>query len=136
MRGLQDLQLLRPLREARRDVRRVQKVAIASLKQTFVHCAELMLDDGADSAAPGGAETLALCGSWDHAGSCRWPHHTQANWDGSRRELRVVFAADTDEEDAVRSKIVEALEGGHCTGPDGDREPLVACRQRCRSTYR
>ncbi|MES2572728.1 MAG: hypothetical protein V4710_22080 [Verrucomicrobiota bacterium] len=84
-----------------------------------MHRAKLLLDPAADPAAPGGAVTLALCGSWDHEGACRWPHHSHASWNGSSGELRVVFIADTNEEAAVRQLIGKALGEGQCIVPDG-----------------
>jgi len=30
-----------------------------------------------DPRAPGGAVTVALCGSWEHDGACRWPHNSR-----------------------------------------------------------
>lgn len=98
------------------------------MKQPFVHRAEVILDAGADSAAPGGAVTIALCGSWDHAGACRWPHRSDANWHERRGELRVVFVADIGEETTVRNLIDKALTRGRCTVPDGttSRWTLVA----------
>jgi hypothetical protein len=89
------------------------------MKQSFVQCAEVRLEADADPAAPGGAVTLALCGSWDHAGACRWPHHTSATWDDGRGEVRVLFVAEEAEEMHVRDLIEHALAGGECVGPDG-----------------
>jgi hypothetical protein len=89
------------------------------MKRTFVQCAEVMLQADADPAAPGGAVTTALCGSWDHAGECRWPHHTSATWQERRGSVRVVFVADTEKESHVRALINKALKGGECVGPDG-----------------
>jgi hypothetical protein len=93
------------------------------MKRTFVQCADILLEPGADPAAPGGAVTLALCGSWDHAGPCRWPHETSAQWagdgDGRRGRLRTVFTADAEDEAHVRALIAQALAGGECMGPDG-----------------
>lgn len=96
------------------------------MKRSYVQCAELLLEPDADPAAPGGAVTLALCGSWDHAGTCRWPHETLAAWDGRRGQVRVVFAADPEEENHVRMLIYRALAGGECTGPDGRFSRWVA----------
>ena len=92
-----------------------------AMKQIFVQCADIVLEPGADPAAPGGAVTLALCGSWDHAGPCRWPHETAALWegDGRRGNVRTVFTADAEDEARVRELIAQALSGGACTGPDG-----------------
>jgi hypothetical protein len=88
------------------------------MKRSFVQCAALHLA-GADPAAPGGAVTVALCGTWDHAGACRWPHHTSAVWDDRRGMVRVVFVADAKEEDHVRALIDQALATGECVGPNG-----------------
>lgn len=89
------------------------------MKRSFVQCATLLLEPDADPAAPGGAVTLALCGSWDHTGECRWPHRTSAAWDGRQGRVRVVFVADEKDEDHVRALIDRALANGECTGPDG-----------------
>jgi len=89
------------------------------MKQTFVQCVEVLLEAGADPAAPGGAVKLALCESWDHPGPCRWPHETAAEWDGRRGKVRTVFMADAEDEGHVRALIEQALAGGECAGPDG-----------------
>jgi len=89
------------------------------MKRSFVQCAEVLLEPDADPAAPGGAVTLALCGSWDHDGACRWPHQTSAAWDERRGCVRVVFVADAEDEMHVRALIDRALTGGECVGPDG-----------------
>lgn len=91
------------------------------MKLRFVQCATILLEADADPAAPGGAVTLALCGSWDHPGACRWPHQTSATWDERRGEVRVVFVAEATEETQVRALIDGALAGGDCMGPDGKR---------------
>jgi hypothetical protein len=89
------------------------------MKKSFVQCADVLLEPGADPAAPGGAVTLALCGSWDHAGACRWPHQTSAAWDQRRGKVRVVFLANAEDENHVRALIDRALASGRCVGPDG-----------------
>ena len=99
------------------------------MQRTYVQCAELTLKADADSAAPGGAVTLALCGSWDHAGPCRWPHETSGAWDGRRGRVRVVFAAKAEEEAHVRALIERALAGGECRGPDGTQSFWVVVEQ-------
>lgn len=88
------------------------------MKRTFVHCADVSLEDGADPAAPGGAITLELCGSWDHPGPCRWPHETSGVWDERRGKIRVVFLACEEEENYVRQLISKAIAKGLCVGPD------------------
>lgn len=89
------------------------------MKQPFVHCADLELAAGAEAAAPGGAVTIALCGSWDHEGGCRWPHHTTAEPRDGRTSVRVVFVAEAEQEASLRASIHDALANGRCTGPDG-----------------
>jgi hypothetical protein len=89
------------------------------MKRTFVQCADVLLEEGADPAAPGGAVTLELCGSWDHSGPCRWPHETSADWEGRRGRVRVVFLAADEDERQVRALITRALANGTCVGPDG-----------------
>jgi hypothetical protein len=80
-----------------------------SARKAFVHEAELVLEAGTDPRAPGGAVTVALCGSWDHEGPCRWPHNNEIDADGSQARFRTVFAAVPPEEDEVRARIEEAL---------------------------
>ncbi len=99
------------------------------MKQTCVHCADVLLEPGADSAAPGGAVTLALCGSWDHPDPCRWPHHTSAEWADRQGRVRVVFLAAPEDEARVRTQIERALAGGTCLGPDGKSNHWTATNQ-------
>lgn len=92
------------------------------MRSTFVHEAVLVLDEGGDERAPGGAVTLALCGSWDHPGPCPLaPHHTSVRAQGSGHVVRVLFACDPMAEDEVRERVVEALADGDLLGPDGVR---------------
>ena len=77
------------------------------------------MEPGSDPAAPGGAVTVALCGTWDHPGPCRWPHQTSAAWEERRGHVRVVFVAEEEEETRIRALIDRALAGGECVGPDG-----------------
>jgi hypothetical protein len=88
-------------------------------RTAYAHDAVVILAPGGDSAAPGGAITVALCGGWDHEPPCPLaPHHTDATAasDGTVR-LRVLFA--TDDEARVRSLIGRALSSGRLAGPDG-----------------
>jgi hypothetical protein len=85
----------------------------------FVHEASIELAGGADPRAPGGAITVALCGHWEHEPPCRWPHQTDIAPDGHRHVVRTVFTAPPEEEEAVRQRIVEALQSGEQAGPDG-----------------
>lgn len=96
------------------------------MRPTFVQCADVLLEPDGSAAAPGGAVTLALCGSWDHAGACRWPHKTSVVWDGCQGRVRVVFVAGEEDEKHVRVLINQALVGGECVGPDGMLNRWVA----------
>jgi hypothetical protein len=78
-------------------------------RSPYVHEAELRLAGGADPRAPGGAVTVALCGSWSHDGPCRWPHHSALVPAGGGTTLRTVFAAPPGDEDEIRARIERAL---------------------------
>jgi hypothetical protein len=83
------------------------------MRSAFAHDAVLDLDDGADDRAPGAAITTALCGSWEHDPPCPLaPHHTAVTRSGTEVSLRLLFAADPDDEDRVRSLVAEALARG------------------------
>jgi hypothetical protein len=85
-----------------------------------VHRAVLALSPGADRAAPGGAVTVALCGSWEHPPPCPLaPHHTAVDGADDALDVRVVFAAAPDDEAEVRRRIEAALADGETTRPDG-----------------
>lgn len=88
---------------------------------TYAHDAEILVGAGGDSAAPGGAITVALCGHWNHQPPCpRAPHHTGVVSAGADTvRLRVLFAAEPADEPGIRSLIVEALKVGRATGPNG-----------------
>ena len=90
-------------------------------RAAYAHDAVVILDSGGDSRAPGGAITVALCGHWDHQPPCPLaPHHTDATPAGDDVvRLRVLFAAEPDDEPRVRALIGEALLSGRLTGPDG-----------------
>jgi hypothetical protein len=91
------------------------------LRTAYAHDAVVMLDPGGDSAALGGAITVALCGHWEHQPPCPLaPHHTDAVPVGDGRiRLHVQFEADPSDESRVRSLIDQALASGRLTGPDG-----------------
>ena len=80
-----------------------------SERQAFALEAELELHEGTDPRAPGGAVTVALCGSWNHEGPCRWPHHSAIDGAAGSVRLRTVFAVVADDERDVRARIVAAL---------------------------
>lgn len=91
------------------------------MRAVFAHDAVLAMESDQDRRAPGGAITLALCGSWEHEPPCPLaPHHTSAERDGDVVRLRVLFAAEGGDEAEVRRRIAEALAAGEAATPDGD----------------
>ena len=88
--------------------------------RSYAHRAVLALSPGADRRAPGGAVTLALCGSWEHPPPCPLaPHHTAVDGADDALHVRVVFAAAPDDEAEVRRRIEAALGAGGTARPDG-----------------
>ncbi len=71
--------------------------------------AELALEAGLDPRAPGGAVTVALCGSWDHDPPCHWPHNNDFEMDGTVQRLRTLYVAPPEDVDEVRARIEAAL---------------------------
>ncbi len=77
------------------------------------------MEPHADVRAPGAAVTVALCGHWDHEPPCPLaPHWTSANEDDGELRVRILFAAEPDEEGKVRHLIERAL-SGQLKFPDG-----------------
>src|SRR3954454_22814930 len=90
-------------------------------RTSFAHDAVLTMDGG-DLRAPGGAITVALCGSWSHDGPCPLaPHFTRADRDGHEVAVRLVFAAAPDQEARVRALVDDALARGEGADPQGAR---------------
>ena len=86
------------------------------MRTAYAHEAVLVLEACTDQRAPGGAITTALCGTWTHLGPCPLsPHYTSTRLDGRRLVVRVLFAAEPDDEQAVRQRIVAALSRGRST---------------------
>jgi hypothetical protein len=89
---------------------------------TFAHEALIELAAGGDQRAPGGAITVALCGTWEHPPPCPVaPHATTAEREGHNVRLRVIFAAEPGDERWVRRVIDDVLEGGWGLDPEGAR---------------
>ena len=87
----------------------------------YVHEACLSLGPDSDPAAPGAAVTVALCGTWEHGGPCRWSHRTApVRRIGPTLDVRILFVCDLAEERDLRSRIVTALAAGHLAGPGGE----------------
>ena len=90
------------------------------MRTAFAHDALLDPDPALDHRAPGGAVTLALCGSLDHEPPCPLaPHHTTVDAEGALLRVRVLFAVDAADEARVRSLVERALAGGEWEYPDG-----------------
>lgn len=79
------------------------------MTKSFVHLASLRLTPGVDAAAVRAAVTAELCGSVEHEGQCRWPHHTTVELDCDTAVFRTVFFASETEEREVRTRIRAAL---------------------------
>ena len=91
-------------------------------RETFAYDAVLILGAEGDDRAPGGAITVALCGSWSHEPPCPLaPHHTDARRAGQEVTLRVLFAAAPDDEARVRALIEGILTRGEGEDPGGVR---------------
>ena len=91
-------------------------------RQAFAHAAVVALEPGGDERAPGGAITVALCGTADHPPPCPVaPHHTAAERTGDDLRLRILFAADPDDEPWVRRVVDEALARGWAVDREGVR---------------
>jgi hypothetical protein len=95
---------------------------VRAVRETFAHDAVLTLDPDGDEHAPGGAITVALCGSCSHEPPCPLaPHHTRAHRSGSEVTLRVLFAAEPDDEPRVRRLLQDVLSRGWGDTPEGGR---------------
>jgi hypothetical protein len=91
------------------------------MREVFAHDAVLAMASQEDLRAPGGAITVALCGSWEHEPPCPLaPHHTAAEREGDSVRLRVLFAAEPADEPDVRQRIAETLAAAHLVTPGGD----------------
>jgi hypothetical protein len=90
------------------------------MRQAYAHDAVLDPHPALDHRAPGGAVTLALCGSLDHPPPCPLaPHHTTVEAEGALLRVRVLFAVEADDEPRVRALVERALASGEWTYPDG-----------------
>ena len=91
------------------------------VRTAFAHDAVVDMDDDADLTGPGGAVTLALCGSFDHAPPCPLaPHHTQIERTGDQAQVHTIFATEPSLESEVRQHIDQALARGSRETPTGE----------------
>ena len=92
------------------------------MRTPFAHVAAVALAPGGDSRAPGGAITIALCGSSQHEPPCPLAAHAvEAVPDGDLLRIRILFATAPGDEAEVRRRIDGALATGEHVGPDGSR---------------
>ncbi len=80
-----------------------------SLRRAFAFEARLELSPDLDTRAPGGEVTVALCGSWEHDGPCRWPHNNAIDASTVPARLRTVVVADPETDAEVVTRIETAL---------------------------
>ena len=93
---------------------------MTTARRGYAHDAVLVLEEDGDERAPGGAITVALCGSWWHDGPCPLaPHHTRVHRAGAEVTLRLLFAAEPDDEPRVRALVDDALSREWGDTPDG-----------------
>lgn len=90
------------------------------MRQAYAHEAVVVLPEGADTRAIGGAITVALCGALEHEPPCPLAaHHTAAVESDGEVRVRVLFTADPARVDDIRDRIDAVIEAGTFTGPDG-----------------
>lgn len=78
--------------------------------RAYAHDAVVTMPADADVREPGAKITVALCGHWEHEGPCPLaPHHTSAVRAGDAVALRILFAAEADDETEVRARIRATL---------------------------
>ena len=71
----------------------------------------LELKPGTDPRAPGGEVTVALCGHWEHAGPCHWPHNSRIDSDAAPARLRTVVVVPAADRAEVERRVEVALRG-------------------------
>jgi hypothetical protein len=90
------------------------------MRAAFAHEALLTMEPDADSGAPGAAITVELCGHWNHEPPCPLaPHHTRVEQIEGGVRLRILFAAEANNESSVREGITRALADGRLDEPGG-----------------
>jgi hypothetical protein len=90
------------------------------MREAFAHDAVLVLENGGDERAPGGAITVALCGEMAHDPPCPLaPHHTRVHRTDGVVTLRLIFAAEPEDEHRVRLLVEDVLSRGWGDSPAG-----------------
>ena len=74
--------------------------------------------------------TVELCGHWQHAGACRWPHNSAIDDSRDPARLRTLFVADEAEAPAVGDRIEAALRGATAWSVVSIRSRPVATTER------
>ena len=94
---------------------------MTGMRRGFAHVAFVTPEDDSDSNALGGAITVELCGQWNHPGQpCPLaPHHSSSMPTDDGVRLRILFAAEPEDEAEVRARIRAALSRSSIEGPDG-----------------
>ena len=85
-----------------------------------MHQALIRAGSSFDARAPGGAVTVALCGTLNHDGPCPLaPHHTSTSLIDDLIAVRIVFATEPEREGMVRQYVDTALSAESFRSPDG-----------------
>ena len=71
--------------------------------------AALILAVDTDANAAGAAVTVELCGHWEHAGPCRWPHNSRIDTSAIPARLRTIVVVSDEDRDEVVRRIEGAL---------------------------
>ena len=79
------------------------------MRSAYRYRATVTLHPGVDEGEPGALVTVELCGSWDHEGSCRWPHHSRLQAEGTTSSFCTIFACEPEERDEIAGRIDRSL---------------------------
>lgn len=94
------------------------------MHQAYVVWASIEVPEDMDTAQVGAAVTSALCGHWDHAGPCRWPHHNAFDGSTSPAQFRTLFVSEPADADTVASRVLDELAGGDWTVVTAERRDV------------
>jgi hypothetical protein len=79
------------------------------MRSAHLYRATVILHPGVDERELGAAVTVELCGSWDHEGSCRWPHHNRIHAEGTTTSFNTIFVCEPEERDEIGDRIDRSL---------------------------